>query len=410
MNPKITENQKLVKSENEAEKSTNFQAGVNLFKCSVGIGVLALPYYYNAAGYLLSAFTMFIITLMTFYSTLKIIEVADLKGLKETNYKELYSDIIGENYFSIFQILMGASYFGVCASYVIFFMEYFQQIFGTTDMSYTLLYALFALCVILPMSLIRDFHLFVRYSFFASALIMIVLSCVSIYCFENLNIDNLSNLADFSELPGILGVFLFAFESPGQLLQIRNSMKNKKDFKNVFIIVNLFVLFIYISFSIFCCLGFSSTYLTQNILTGFGELNQYYEILVGLYAVALIISYPIQINPLVEVCENITKIKTFLRDNDGSFLKRNSIRLLLSLIIFPFGIFITNFGDFVSLIGTFSGLIVQFVVPLWAYNLYLGKKLNTTTRMLHYFIIIVSVIGTFFAFYSSLETLISDYE
>ena len=130
--------------------------------------------------------------------------------------------------------------------------------------------------------MIRNFHFFVKYSFLANILIFIVLAAIFQYCLTNLNFDGIDNLTTFSELPGILGVFLFAFESPGQLLSIRNSMKTPKDFKITFLIVNCFVLFIYISFAVVCCLGFSQSQLTSNILTGFGEINEFYLMLQGL--------------------------------------------------------------------------------------------------------------------------------
>ena len=405
-----SETHQLVTPDPQSEKSSNLQTSVNLFKCSVGIGVLALPYYFNAAGYLLSSILMIIITSLSFYTTLKIIELAELKGLKETNYETLYKEDVGKWAFFYFEICMGVSYGGVCACYVIFGITFFKNVFGTTDIMHTLIYALFFLLIIIPLSFIRKFEFFVKYSFLANFLMMVVFLAVYYHCIMNFNSENVDNLGNFSEFFGILGVFLFAFESPGQILQIRNSMKNRDDFKWNFLVVNSLVLLLYVSFSTVCSLGFTSSQLTQNILTGFGSINSFYLGLEGFYAIALIISYPIQLNPLLLVLENIPKVKYFLEKNEKNCLKKNSVRILVSLVIFPCSLFIDNLADFVSFLGIFCGLIMQFVFPLWAYNSYMRERLDTKLKYFHYFIISISLIATVSASYSSIATLIEDYE
>jgi len=383
---------------------------VNLVKCSIGIGVLALPYYFNAAGYVLSSIIMVSITTLTFYSTLKIIELAEMKGLKETDYEILYKEDVGKWAYLYFEICMSVGYGGVCACYVIFCITFLKNVFGTTDILHTLIYALFSLCITIPLSFIRKFEFFVKYSFFANVLMLIVFVSVYHYCLTNINVENLDNLANFSEVFGILGVFLFAFESPGQILQIRNSMRNREDFKWTFLIVNTMVMLLYVSFSICCCFGFTSVQLTQNILTGFGSLSHFSLMLEGLYALALMISYPMQLNPLLLVLENIPRVKIFLSKNQDNCFKKNSVRIIVSLIIFPCGLFITNLADFVSLLGTYCGLIMQFVFPLWTYNIYMRDRLSLRVKYFHYFVIFVSIIATISASYSSILTLIKDYE
>ena len=98
---------------------------------------------------------------------------------------------------------------------------------------------------------------------------------------------------------------------------------------------------------------------------------------------------------MLEVLENMPKIKNFIEKNEGNFIKKNCMRILTTLIIFPLGIFITNLADFISVVGTLTGLVIQFIVPLWAYNIYFGEGLNGYVKWLHYVIIGVSVVGAF---------------
>ena len=83
MNAKTSENNPLVPISHL--KSSTFQASINLFKVSIGIGFLALPYSFNEAGYMFSSIFMILLAILTIYSTIKIIELADLKGLNDTS-------------------------------------------------------------------------------------------------------------------------------------------------------------------------------------------------------------------------------------------------------------------------------------------------------------------------------------
>ena len=293
---------------------------------------------------------------------------------------------------------------------MIFFIQFLHNVFKTDSIYFTLLYSFLSLCVIIPMSLIKKFEFFVKYSIFGNILTLIVIFFIMEYAIDDFNVDNMSNMADFSQTTVIMGVFLYSFESPGQLLAIRNSMKDKKHIKKMFILINAFVLLIYVSFSLVCCFGLNKFQITADILTGVGNINEFYLVLQGLYAVVLIISYPIQLSPVIEVLEEIPNIKIFLKNNENNWFYKNSVRILITFIIFPCGLFIKNLANFVSFLGNFSGLFIQFVIPFSAYNLFMGNKLNIFLRIFHYFIIFVSIVATLFNSYHSVLTLFQDYK
>ena len=395
--------------ENIQTKSSTFQASVNLFKASIGIGILALPYNFNDAGYLFSTIFIVLLSTITFYSSVKIIELAELKGLTDdATFESLYKDIVGEISFICFQICMFVAYLGTCICYVIFFIGFLNDIFETDSIYYTLLYSFLSLCVIIPLSLITKFEFFVKYSIFASLLILIVILFVIGYCMEHLT-NNPQNLMDFSKASGVMGVFLFAFECPGQILTIRNSMKDKHDFKKMYLFIMIFLLTIYVVFSLFCCFGLTKIQLTSNILIGFGNINEFYMALQGLYALALIVSYPLQLNPCILILESIPKIKEFIEKHKKQWFYKNCIKILISFFIVPCGLYITSLADFISFLGNFTGFVIQFVIPLRAYDIFMGKSLSIYVRVFHSLIIFISVLATIFNCYQSILTLIDDF-
>ena len=382
-------------------KSSSFQVGLNLFKSALGIGFLALPYCFIQSGLILSSFFMIPMAFLTVYTVFKIVDLAEIKGLKETNFRELYKDYVGNYAIIYFEICMAINYFGVGVTYVIFFIDFFKNAFKTTGVLYSLLYGGLSLLVIIPLSLIRRLELFIKYSIIANILTLIVLGILLEYPLSHLSYENVDNYADIIEIPGLLGVALFSFVSPGLVIPMRNSMENKEQFKPTFLIVIMIVWVIYVGFSVICCFGFQQMAITQNILKGFGNINEYFLLIQGFYALALVLTYPMQLGPLFEVLENIEKIKEFLERNQENWFYKNSIRIAISIMIFPFGIFVSKFADFINLLGAFCFFIIQFIYPLWAYNNCLGEKMAKAEKWINYSIIALSFIAVLLSSYHS---------
>ena len=128
-----------------------------------------------------------------------------------------------------------------------------------------------SLIIIVPMSLISNYHFFLKYSKIGSILSIISLAALLYYSFEKIGksiIKNEGDIANFSKFPAFLGVSIFAFESVGSILAIRNSMKKPQDFDKIFYKITLSISFIYIIFAVICCLALGST-INQIILLGY---------------------------------------------------------------------------------------------------------------------------------------------
>lgn len=63
--------------------------------------------------------------------------------------------------------------------------------------------------------------------------------------------DNIENFADFSRIPMLVGVSIYAFEAISLMFSIRNSIENpKENFHSIFRNVNIVMVVLYISFSV----------------------------------------------------------------------------------------------------------------------------------------------------------------
>lgn len=398
----------LTTSVKESEKSSNFQVAVNIFKSALGLGLLALPYCFLQGGVLLSSLFMFIMMFLTIYTVYAVVDLAEIKGLKETDFNQLYIDYVGKKATIFFHVCMGINYFGVGITYVIFFIDFFENSFETKGLLYSLLYSVISLSIIIPLSLIRKLEFFSRYSFLANILSILVLIIIVQYPLRNFENGGSPKFGNIVEIPSLLGVALFAFVSPGLIIPMRNSMRNKNDFKPTFLIVEIVVLIIYIAFPVICCYGFIESQITENILKGFGEINNFYLVAQGFYAVALVLTYPMQITPLIQVLENIQKIKEFMQNNNQSWFCRNIVRVLISLFIFPFGILISKFAAFINLLGALCFFIIQFVYPLWAYNVCHKETIKTGRKIFNYCVVLVSIVAIVASSYNSIKKLIED--
>lgn len=119
---------------------------------------------------------------------------------------------------------------GCCVSYVIFFVKFFEFAFGTTssDTLDDMLYLCLALAIILPMSVVNDIAVFSKASIVGNAFVISTLILIFIYDFYTIagggNIDhhiarNLKDTDDFTRIPMIIGVSIYAFEGKYLILK-----------------------------------------------------------------------------------------------------------------------------------------------------------------------------------------------
>lgn len=108
------------------------------------------------------------------------------------------------------------------------------------------------------MNLINNIRLFSKISFIANFFIIFTLTAIVYYDIHLLinsnthqeNVKNKSNLFDFSNLPLMIGVSIYSFESIGMILSIKNTVEKNNVFLSIFKLTSISVTLLYVIFSI----------------------------------------------------------------------------------------------------------------------------------------------------------------
>ncbi|CAD8131453.1 unnamed protein product [Paramecium pentaurelia] len=365
-NPKFTENS----TQRKEIKSTVSQAALNLYKCCIGSGILAAPYTFCEGGYLLTSFCYFLICILMIYSQLMLLRIVDEINQPNLGFSEITRIILGENYVYLNKLFIIVMQWGCCASYVLFFMEFLEYaIYHHQDVvfSHQLIYLSIAMCIIIPLVFINNMTLFTKFSTIANSLIVIsLIACIVYFNIELVKEVNYNDIpvARFSNLPLVIGVALFSFEAIGTLLDVRKSMQEPVKFPKIMTLVFSGCTMQFWIFGLLGSLSYGDT-TNEIILFSLGDGAEAFQIL---YAIALIITLPLQLLPAFHLIERIKIAKNFTQEGTKGYLFRRTIlRLLQVLAIAGLAIGIPQFALLISFIGGLCGAVLQFFFPLMFY-------------------------------------------
>ncbi|CAD8091797.1 unnamed protein product [Paramecium sonneborni] len=351
-------------------KSNLTQAALNLYKCCIGSGILAAPFTFCEGGYLLTSFCYFLICILMIYSQLMLLRIVDEINQPNLGFSEITYIILGENYVYINKLFIIIMQWGCCASYVLFFMEFLEYaIYHHQDVvfSHQLLYLAIAMCIIIPLVFINNMTLFTKFSTLANSFIIIsLISCIVYFSIELNSEVNYNDIpvARFKNLPLVIGVALFSFEAIGTLLDVRKSMQEPIKFPKLMTLVFSGCTMQFWIFGLLGSLSYGDT-TNEIILFSLGQGAEAFQIL---YAIALIITLPLQLLPAFHLIEKIKIAKSFTKEGTSGFLfRRTLLRLLQVLAIAGLAIGIPQFALLISFIGGLCGAVLQFFFPLMFY-------------------------------------------
>ncbi|KAL4490900.1 hypothetical protein ABPG72_008636 [Tetrahymena utriculariae] len=293
------------------QKSSEFHATVNLFKGLVGIGILSLPIGFSKSGWLAGLIILPLCGIGMLYLSQQMMSLADKTHSKSKNITEFCSDMLGKRSITFVNVCLFGIQLGVCISYVIFFTSYFKKSFCHTmgETSYScesrIPSLLVALVILLPCIFIRHMDKLKQWSMSANVFILCSLLIISLYCGYNLKQNGLPEVQqfNFSSMGDSVGIFIFTFEGVGLYFDVRHSMQEPKRFFVVLNYVIYFALILYTSFGILGYLTFGSK-VKDIILFNFDLTNPVLFVVQILYCISLILSYPIQIFPCVNLVEH----------------------------------------------------------------------------------------------------------
>ncbi|KAL4446107.1 hypothetical protein ABPG74_021646 [Tetrahymena malaccensis] len=428
-----------------ANTASVFSASLNMFKSLVGIGILALPTAFSQSGYIAGVILLPLCAAGMLYLSHELMNVALKKNTNAKNLVQFTKETCTNKIHSIMvNICLMIFQTGACISYVIFFITYIQKTMcnlneGNFACSSKLVAVLISLSILVPVMMIQNMSKLKFGSMVGNVVVLISLTTVLIYCFIYLGQDGLGNVEPFniSKMGGSIGVFIFSFEGVGVYFNVRNSMKQPTKFNSVLNYSISVAIALYILIGLIGYLTFGSG-VNDIILFSFPDDNIPMQVVQFIYCISLILTYPVQIFPCVNVLEiklrkklySKKSVKQIKQEEDNENIDQNQvnpdtsynglssnnenevsvqqeqekiklkrkyligsvlIRLSFISVTYLVGILFDNISDFLSLTGDVCGIYLCYLIP--AFIIYSQEKNYPLYKKIINLLIVIIAIG-----------------
>jgi Amino acid permeases len=379
-------------------KSTEIQATFNLFKSFIGTGILALPRSYSYAGLGLALIAMITCGLLSYHTMKLIIDAADQKPRKEkVSLESLAEEYLGNwgKYsiqFSIFVMQVS-----ICIGALIFannFLDHTFCTFGVMDLCGNKLFnVIFCAILVLPFTFIDNTHYFYIPSLVASIFLMLGIGAQMDYNIEILTTQEnfigsfLEKIVEFEfgQISLFFGVASYAFEGIGVLFTIRQSMAKPQRLPTVIYWNFVILVLIYTLFPSLSYMAFGKK-VPEIILLSLPP-RPFYTLVQTLYAVAAILSFPLQLSTGIKVVEQIPQFRDRIFDYRGMVINgwlRYSVRFGIQFFIFFIAFTARSFHLFLNLVGSCVFTYATFVLPVLVYQKAFQGKIPLMKTIINY--------------------------
>ncbi|KAH8371234.1 hypothetical protein KR093_006704, partial [Drosophila rubida] len=217
---------------------SDMEAFINLLKCAIGTGCLAMPRAYYNAGWLLGLISTLLLGLFVVYAIHVLLNdintLCRRHKLSELNYRETMELAIlnGPHWlhplskFLAYQVdaFLCAYHFGVDCVYVVFIAKSVKELGDLyfTPMDIRLYMALLTLPLLLTF-LISDLKYLVPFAILANILLLASFAIICSYLFSNLpSLGERRAVQAWTHYPLFFGTILFAIESVGMAMNMQN--------------------------------------------------------------------------------------------------------------------------------------------------------------------------------------------
>lgn len=358
---------------NPAGTATDTKAYFLLLKAFVGTGVLFLPRAFASGGLVFSAVTLLAFGLLSFWCYLILIyarAAAHAAGFAETGYK-----YYGRWLQQLILLSIVLSQIGFAAAYIVFTAEnlraFAANVLHLRPASIDIFWPILLQAVVLsPVALIRDITKLSFLALMANAFILLGLATILYYTISELAANNLvpgSNvyyLFNPSEFSLFVGVAIFTFEGVGLIIPIHDSMIYPRHFPGVLfsVMATISLLFVFIGAVGYFTFGDA---INTVILLNLPQNSPLVVMIQLLYAIAILLSTPLQIFPAVRLIE----LKLFSSTISGRTSvvvkwQKNLIRIVFVALTATIALYAgKNLDRLVSFIGCFACIPLVYMYP-----------------------------------------------
>ena len=315
-----------------------FGATATLVGCTVGAGILGIPYVVAKAGFLTGLVTLAIIALITLMINLYTGEIV-LRTKGNHQLPSLAEKYLGYKGKYLMTVFTGLAIYGSLIAYGIGGGLALKALLGGNEYIYSLIF--FA---ILSIMLFFGLKVFEKSELLLASAIIIVVALLTIIAFPHLNFSNLTQFS-LTKLYMPYGVMIFAYMGLVAIPEMKQELKNKKLLKRAIILGAIISAIIYVIFTLIT-LGITGTNTTELATQGLGQaLGFKMIVVVNLFA-------------LFAMTTSFLALGYGLKDIYNLDFKMHHTYAWLGVIIIPFLILLTKFVNFVSMLNI-TGIVAD---------------------------------------------------
>ncbi|KAL3231201.1 Vacuolar amino acid transporter 3 [Nakaseomyces bracarensis] len=392
----------------QGHKSSTTKAVLLLLKSFVGTGVLFLPKAFHNGGWGFSSIVLLCCALISYWCFVLLIDTKN--QVKLDGYGDMGNKLYGSKMKLAILWSIALSQIGFASAYTVFTATNFQ-VFTKNVFNADLgigVFILLQVVIFLPLALTRNIAKLSGTALIAD--LFILLGLIYVYWFSISQVSHngvasetmlVFNRVDWSLF---IGTAIFTFEGIGLLIPIQESMKNPEHFHGSLSAVMVIVTVIFISCGLICYCAFGSSVETV-VLLNFPQDSAYTKTVQLLYALAILLSTPLQLFPAIKILENWT----FSPHSSGKYNPRikwlkNYFRA--GVVCFSAAIAWIGANDldkFVSLVGSFACVPLIYIYPPMLHY----KAFKGIVKPFHLWLdILLLSIGIIVMLYTTAQTII----
>ncbi|KAG0659346.1 neutral amino acid transporter [Monosporozyma unispora] len=293
-------------------KTSTVKAVLLLLKSFVGTGVLFLPKAFHNGGWGFSSVCLLFCAILSYYCFVLLIITKDKVGVN--GYGEMGAKLYGNKMKLCILQSIALSQIGFAAAYAVFtatnLKVFFENVMNWDVDTVSLgVYIWLQALIFIPLALTRNIARLSGTALIADLFILLGLVYVyyysAYYVITNGVASSTMVVFNKSHWSLFIGTAIFTFEGIGLLIPIQESMKNPQHFQASLSGVMIIVTIIFISSGLICYSAFGS-HVETVVLLNFPQDTYYTALVQLLYALAILLSTPLQMFPAIRILEHWT--------------------------------------------------------------------------------------------------------
>ncbi len=357
------------------------ESSATLVSCTIGAGILGIPYVIEKSGFLLGVIELIMIGLIFFIidSMLSEMSLKERSNSQLANYAEKY---LGRKGKILTTLTLTFAITGAMTAYLIATGNFLSQIFFRTSAYHVefalLFFVIMTILIYLGLDIVERSELYMMFLFIVVIVMLFAMAApkINVVNFESIHLHNLF-------VP--LGVLLFAFTNLPAIPEAREEIRGEeKYFKRVILIGILVPLLLYLIFTI-TILGISGSKTSPSAILNLSGL--------GSSALTLGLLFGTLTMSTTFLALGLALRDMYRYDFKQGKIKSTFLALAPPLILFLLGI--RNFTTVLSITGSISGFLLSLIVILMYTNYAEKNKVHSwlNSRLLKLGITLFLLVG-----------------